>query len=291
MPTDPRCAGPRPPFPAPHFATPGRLATLAPSPDHGEKTYRGADRLVGCAAIVTEGDSGIGRAVAIALAREGADVAIACFKEEAEAEETAHWVRRAGRRAILVAGDIRDEEQRERLLDRTLGAFGRMDVLVNHTAFEWAHEPVGDLPATDIEALLRTSSESVFFLSTATASRMKPGSCIINTTAVQSGHPIAQQRAYAAYHSAVSTFTPGLARQCAAQGIRVNAVAPGPIWTPRLLATLTAEEATKFGADTLVGRPAQPAEVAPVYVFLASNEAMFVTGAVLSVADGTMAPR
>jgi NAD(P)-dependent dehydrogenase (short-subunit alcohol dehydrogenase family) len=283
---DPRSAGPRPPFPQQQQPAPGKTARLDPPPDHGEESYRGADRLSGCAALITGGDSGIGRAVAIAFAREGADVLISYLSEHEDAEETARWVRKAGRRAELVAGDVGDEKHCRELIRRAVEAFGRLDVLVNNAAFQRTHEKLEDFTADEIKTTFRTNIESMFFLSKAAAAHMKPGSSIINTSSIQSDDPSPQLLAYATTKGAIANFTAGLAQLLAREGIRVNSVAPGPVWTPLIPSTMKQEKVAQFGANTPLGRPAQPAELAPAYVFLASDQASYITGAVLPVTGG-----
>jgi NAD(P)-dependent dehydrogenase (short-subunit alcohol dehydrogenase family) len=282
---DPRTRGPRPPFPALLREASGK-AHLDPKPDHGERSYTGYRRLRGCAAIVTGGDSGVGRAVAIAFAREGADVLIAFQTEETEAAETAHWVREAGRRAVLVGGDLNSQRHQTELVEQAITHFGRLDILVNDAASAWAHQSPAGLSVLAVEETVRRSTEAVFTLSRIAASRMKPGGSIITTTAVHSAHPSSQQRAYAAFEGGVASLTASLAGELAPRGIRVNAVEPGPVWAPRVLMTLSAQQRANFGADTMLGRPGQPAELAPAYVFLASGEASFVTGSVLAVTGG-----
>jgi len=284
--SDPRSAGPRPPFRKQQQSPPGKTADLDPAPDHGEESYVGHDRLKGCAAIITGGDSGIGRAVAIAYAREGADVLIAYLSEDDDAKATAEWVRKAGRRAVLVRGDIADESHCQELVRRAVAEFGRLDILVNNAAFQRTHEKLSDFTREEIERTFRTNIESMFFLAKAAAVQMKPGSSIINTTSIQADDPSPQLLAYAATKGAIMNFTSGLAQMLAPEGIRVNAVAPGPIWTPLIPSTMPAEKAQKFGANTPLGRPGQPAELAPAYVYLASNEASYVVGAVLPVTGG-----
>jgi NAD(P)-dependent dehydrogenase (short-subunit alcohol dehydrogenase family) len=283
---DPRSAGPRPPFPHQQQPAPGKTAQLDPRPDHGEDSYRGSDRLAACAAIVTGGDSGIGRAVAIAFAREGADVLIAYLSEREDAEETGRWVTRAGRRAVLVEGDIGVESHCNELVRRAVKEFGRLDILVNNAAFQRTHEKLADFSAQEIERTFRTNIQSMFFLAKAAAAQMKPGASILNTASIQADHPSPQLLAYATTKGAITNFTAGLAQLLAPEGIRVNAVAPGPVWTPLIPSTMSAEKAAKFGADTPLGRPAQPAELAPAYVFLASDQATYITGAVLPVTGG-----
>lgn len=283
---DPRSAGPRPPFPQQQQAPPGSTRELDPRPDHGEESYRGTERLQGCAAIITGGDSGIGRAVAIAFAREGANVLISYLSEHEDAKETAKWVEKAGRRAVLVAGDIADETHCQNLIQRAMTEFGRLDILINNAAFQRTHAKLEDFSTEEIEHTFRTNIHSMFFLSKAAAKHMRPGGSIINTTSIQADHPSPQLLAYATTKGAIANFTAGLAQLLAAEGIRVNAVAPGPIWTPLIPSTMPAEKAAKFGGDTPLGRPGQPAEVAPAYVFLASNQATYITGAVLPVTGG-----
>jgi NAD(P)-dependent dehydrogenase (short-subunit alcohol dehydrogenase family) len=283
---DPRYRGPRPPFPRQQQPAPGETARLDPVPDHGEETYEGHGRLQDCAAIVTGGDSGIGRAIAIAFAREGADVLIAYLSEDSDAEETARWVRKAGRKAVLVRGDIGQEGHSNELVRRAIADFGRLDILVNNAAFQRTHEKLEEFTAEEIERTFRTNVHSMFFLAKAAAAKMKPGSSIINTTSIQADDPSPQLLAYAATKGAIANFTSGLAQLLAPDGIRVNAVAPGPIWTPLIPSTMPAEKAAKFGANTPIGRPGQPAELAPAYVFLASDEASYIVGAVLPVTGG-----
>jgi NAD(P)-dependent dehydrogenase (short-subunit alcohol dehydrogenase family) len=284
--TDPRHAGPRPPFPKQQQAAPGETAKLDPVPDHGEKTYRGSERLQGCAAIVTGGDSGIGRAVCIAYAREGADVLIGYLNEHRDAEDTAAWVRKAGRKAIIVPGNIAEEGHSRQLVDRAMSEFGRLDILVNNAAFQRTHENLWDFTAEEIDTTFRTNIQSMFHLAKAAVARMKPGASIINTASIQADKPSPSLLAYATTKGAIANFTAGLAQLLAADGIRVNAVAPGPVWTPLIPSTMSAEKAAKFGSDSPFGRPAQPAELAPAYVFLASNEASYISGAVLPVTGG-----
>jgi NAD(P)-dependent dehydrogenase (short-subunit alcohol dehydrogenase family) len=283
---DPRSAGPRPPFPLQQQAPPGETRRLDPRPDHGESSYKGTGRLEGCAAVITGGDSGIGRAVAIAFAREGADVLISYLSERADAEETARWVREAGRRAVLVEGDIAAESHCNEIIDRAMREWGRLDVLINNAAFQRTHEKLADFSAAEIERTFATNILAMFYLCKAAARHMKPGSSIINTTSIQGDHPSPQLLAYATTKGAITNFTAGLAQLLAPEGIRVNAVAPGPIWTPLIPSTMPAEKAAQFGGDTPLGRPGQPAELAPAYVFLASDQATYITGAVLPVTGG-----
>jgi NAD(P)-dependent dehydrogenase (short-subunit alcohol dehydrogenase family) len=284
--TDPRSAGPRPPFPKQQQPAPGNTAQLEPAPDHGEKSYQGHERLAGCSAIVTGGDSGIGRAVAIAFAREGADVLIAYLNEHDDAQETANWVRKAGRKAVVVAGDVGQESHCRQLVERAVSEFGRLDILVNNAAFQRTHKELWDFTAEEIETTFRTNIQSMFYLAKAAAQHMKPGGSIINTASIQADKPSPSLLAYASSKGAIVNFTGGLAQLVAQSGIRVNAVAPGPVWTPLIPSTMPAEQAANFGKESPLGRPAQPAELAPAYVFLASNDATYISGAILPVTGG-----
>jgi NAD(P)-dependent dehydrogenase (short-subunit alcohol dehydrogenase family) len=286
MARDPRSAGPRPPFPRQQQSPPGNTRSLDPRPDHGEESYEGADRFAGCAVVVTGGDSGIGRAVALAFAREGADVLISYLDEDEDARESAKWVEQAGRRAVLVAGDISEESHCEKIIATAIDEFGRIDVLVNNAAFQRTHEKLEDFSAKEVQHTFGTNIESMFYLSKAAAARMKPGSAIVNTASIQADDPSPQLLAYAASKGAITNFTAALAQLLAKHGIRVNAVAPGPVWTPLIPATMPAEKAAQFGSNTPLGRPGQPAELAPAYVFLASEQASYITGAVLPVTGG-----
>jgi NAD(P)-dependent dehydrogenase (short-subunit alcohol dehydrogenase family) len=286
MPRDPRSAGPRPPFPRQQQPAPGKTQALDPKPDHGEESYRGAGRFPGCSVLITGGDSGIGRAVAIAFAREGADVLVSYLEEHEDAHDTAEWVKRAGRRVALMAGDVGDDGHCATLVNTAMKEFGRLDVLINNAAFQRTHKQLEELSAEEVRRTFRTNIESMFFLSKAAAPHMQPGSSIVNTASIQADAPSPELLAYAATKGAIANFTAGLAQLLAKQGIRVNAVAPGPVWTPLIPSTLPAEKASQFGANTPLGRPAQPAELAPAYVFLASDDASYITGAVLPVTGG-----
>ena len=286
MAKDPRAAGPRPPFPKQQQLPPGDTATLEPQPDHGEDSYQGSNRFPGCAVVVTGGDSGIGRAVALAFAREGADVLIAYLSEERDARESARWVEKAGRRAVLVAGDVSDESHCKNIIDTAVEEFGRIDILINNAGFQRTHQDIQDLSGEEVRHTFSTNVESMFYLSKAAAAKMTPGGAIVNTASIQADSPSPELLTYAATKGAITNFTAALAELLAKQGIRVNAVAPGPIWTPLIPSTLPAEKAANFGANTPLGRPGQPAEVAPAYVFLASDAASYITGAVLPVTGG-----
>jgi NAD(P)-dependent dehydrogenase (short-subunit alcohol dehydrogenase family) len=286
--SDPREAGPKPPFPQPKIAPPGQTGEMNPKPDHGEQSYQGNGLLAGQAVIVTGGDSGIGRAVAIAFAREGADVVISYLSEERDAKETAEWVDRAGRKAVCIRGDLRQEEFCEELIKTCVSRFGRLDVLVNNAAFQSTHSDVKELPTEDFDRAFKTNVYGTFFLSRAALREMKPGASIINTTSIQGFDPSGHLLHYAATKGAIANMTKSLAEMAIEKGVRVNAVAPGPVWTPLIPSTMPAEKVVEFGKNTLFERPAQPAELAPVFVFLASTLATYISGEIYGVTGGRM---
>ena len=286
MPKDPRSIGPRPPFRPQPQAAPGKTVALDPEPDHGEKTYVGSGQFTDCTVLITGGDSGIGRAVAIAFAREGADVLVSYLEEHDDARETGRWIERAGRRALLIAGDIGDPQHCQSLVKTCMEKFGRLDVLINNAAYQRTHQQIEEFSPEEVQRTFRTNIESMFFLTSAATPRMRPGSSIINTTSIQSNDPSPELLAYAATKAAIANFTVGLAQSLGEKGIRVNAVAPGPVWTPLIPSTMPVEKVAKFGANTALGRPAQPAELAPAYVFLASDAASYISGAILPVTGG-----
>lgn len=270
---------------------PGLTGPMSPVPDHGERSYVGHGRLDGLAALITGGDSGIGRAVAIAYAREGADVAISYLPEEQEdAEETRRWIEEAGRRAVLLPGDLRDEQHARSLVPRTLEELGRLDVLVNNAAFQWGRaEPKGleGITSERLHRTLTTNLEALFWLTQEAAPHLRPGASVINCSSIQSYDPSVPLMDYAATKAAINNVTVNLAADLGPRGIRVNAVAPGPIWTPLNVATRLTDDYVAFGADTPLGRAGQPAECAGAFVFLASpEEASYVSGTVLGVTGG-----
>ncbi len=286
MAQDPRHTGPQPPMPEQRQSPPGHTGEMQPEPDHGETSYKGCGKLQGRAALVTGADSGIGRAVAIAFAREGADVLIAYLDEHEDAKETAQWVEKAGRRAVLMAGDVADQAHCRALVDRALQEFGRLDVLVNNAAMQRTHQDLSEITAEEWDRTFRTNIYSQFYLCQAAVPHMKPGSTIVNTTSINAKTPSPQLLAYATTKGAIANFTAGLAQMLAEKGIRVNCVAPGPVWTPLIPSTMPSEKVESFGENVPLGRPAQPAELAPAYVLLASPESSYMTGALIPVTGG-----
>jgi NAD(P)-dependent dehydrogenase (short-subunit alcohol dehydrogenase family) len=265
---------------------PGSTAAMNPRPDHGETSYQGSGRLAGKAAVITGGDSGIGRAVAIAYAREGADVLISYLDEDDDARETAQWVEKAGRKAVLVAGDVADPAHCRAIIDRAVRDFGRIDVLVNNAAYQRTHESIADIPDDEWDRTLAVNISAFFHLTKAALPHMAAGSSIIGTTSVNSDTPPPQLLAYDVTKAGIANMVGALAQQLAEQGIRANSVAPGPIWTPLIPSTMPAEQVKEFGSQVPLGRPGQPAELAPVYVMLASDEASYVSGARIAVTGG-----
>jgi NAD(P)-dependent dehydrogenase (short-subunit alcohol dehydrogenase family) len=287
-PSDPRDYGPKPPY---RFhetdSQPGMESQLLTRADHGEESYRGFGRLLGRAALITGGDSGIGRAVAIAYAREGADVAIGYLpEEEKDAGETARWVEQAGRRALRIPADLSKEENCIQTVDGVIQAFGKLDVLVNNAAYQRTHGDIDEWSSEEWEHTFGVNIHAVFFLCKAAMKHLKPGGVIINTASIQSLQPKSHLLAYASTKGALLNFTKGLAELAIQEGVRVNAVAPGPVWTPLIPSTMPPDKAREFGRDTAFGRAAQPAELAPAYVFLASNEASYITGELLGATGG-----
>ena len=259
---------------------------MRPLADHGETSYVGHDRLTDKVALITGADSGIGRAVAIAFAREGADVLCSYWKEDDDAAETKRLVEEAGRRCMTVAGDIGDRAHCRALVERAVEELGGLDVLVNNAAYQMAYDSFLEIPADEIEFVFRTNIIAMFHLCQAAVPRMPKGSTIVNTTSIQAAQPSPELLHYAATKGAISTFTKGLAQEVAEQGIRVNAVAPGPIWTPLVVMSFPADKNAEFGADTPLGRPGQPAELAPLYVFLATDDSAYISGEVIGATGG-----
>ncbi|MEC4574608.1 glucose 1-dehydrogenase [Streptomyces virginiae] len=288
--TDPVELHPRPPFPEQDQDHPGSTGAMDPRPDHGEDTYQGHGLLHGRRALVTGGDSGIGRAVCLAFAREGADVVFTHLAEEAaEADETVRLIRKAGRTAVAVACDIRDEEQCTALVEKTVGELGGIDLLVNNAAYQMAQpDGIEAITTEQFDRVMKTNLYGMFWLTKAALAHMPRGGSVINTASVQGYRPSPHLLDYAMTKSAIISFTHSLAQMLAERGIRANAVAPGPVWTPLIPATMP--DPTKFGEQSPLGRPAQPAEMAPAYVFLASDQASYITGEIVNATGGTPLP-
>ena len=287
MTADPLNLYPRPPFEPQSQSFPGKTGRMHPVPDHGEQSYKGSGRLAGKAALITGGDSGIGRAVAIAFAREGADVALSFLPdEEKDARDTANWIETAGRKALLLPGDLTDPAYGREIADRTAETFGRLDILVNNGAFQQPNQALDALEDDVFEKHFRTNVFGPFYATKAAARHMKPGGAVIFTSSVNSKHPMPSLLAYSATKGAISNLTIGLAGLLADKGIRVNAVLPGPIWTPFIPAGMDDEAVKSFGSNVPFGRPGQPAELASAYVMLAADESSFTSGALVTVAGG-----
>ncbi|GAA3855775.1 SDR family oxidoreductase [Streptomyces lacrimifluminis] len=290
MPENPVDKHPRPDFPEQDQQHPGWTGPMDPPPDHGEDSYEGSGLLRDRKALVTGGDSGIGRAVALAYAREGADVLFTYLpEEEQDAAETARLVEEAGRKAVAAVCDIREEEQCRRLVQRAVDEFGRIDILVNNAAYQMSQpDGIAAISTEQFDRVVRTNLYGMFWLSKMALPHMPSGGSIINTTSVQAYKPSPHLLDYAMTKGAIVTFTQGLAQMVAADGIRVNAVAPGPVWTPLIPATLP--DTAEFGKQSPLGRPAQPAEMAPAFVFLASPRASFITAEILNATGGIPLP-
>jgi NAD(P)-dependent dehydrogenase (short-subunit alcohol dehydrogenase family) len=265
---------------------PGTTAQMNPKPDHGEESYRGCGKLEGKKTIITGADSGIGRAVAIAFAREGADVLISYLNEHDDAHETAKWVESAGRKAVLVSGDLADPAHCREVVDRAVQEFGRVDVLVSNAAFQATHESIEEISDEEWNRTIATNLSAYFFLVKAAVPHMPEGGSIIGTTSVNSDDPVPQLLPYDTTKGGIANMTAALAGMLAEKGIRANSVAPGPIWTPLIPATMPPDQVESFGNQVPLGRPGQPAEVAPAYVLLASDEASYISGARIAVTGG-----
>ncbi|WP_407519723.1 SDR family oxidoreductase [Methylobacterium oryzisoli] len=283
---------PKPDFPKPPFSRqkqipmPGRDSEMDPRPDYGETHYRGTGRLAGRKAIITGGDSGIGKAVALAFAREGADVLISYYDEHDDAREAGRLVEEAGRKAVLVPGDIKDPAHCRAIVEKAVAAFGGLDILVNNAAHQATFQSPEEISDEEWDVTFRTNIHAMFYLTKAAMPHMRPGSAIINTTSINADTPSPQLLAYATTKGAIQNFTGGLAQLLAEKGIRVNCVAPGPVWTPLIPSTMPPEKVENFGRQVPIQRPAQPFELAPVYVMLAAEEASYVSGATVAVTGG-----
>jgi NAD(P)-dependent dehydrogenase (short-subunit alcohol dehydrogenase family) len=272
--------------PPQHQDPPGQQAPMQPRPDCGEESYQGHGRLTGKKAVITGADSGIGRAVAIAYAREGADVLISYLSEHDDAAETARYVEKAGQRAVLVPGDLSSPQHCRDVIARAVEEFGRIDVLVNNAAYQMTRESLEEIPDEEWDHTLATNLSAMFHLCKAALPHMVSGGSIIGSSSVNSDSPNPTLAPYAATKAAIANFSASLAQLLGERGIRVNSVAPGPVWTPLIPSTMEPEKVAEFGSNTPLGRPGQPVELAPVYVLLASDEASYVSGARVAVTGG-----
>jgi NAD(P)-dependent dehydrogenase (short-subunit alcohol dehydrogenase family) len=277
---------PNPPFPKQQQPMPGLTDAMTPVPDHGETSYKGSSRLAGKKAIITGGDSGIGRAVAIAYAREGADVLISYLEEDRDARETERHVREAGRKAVLVPGDLQRPDHCRAVIAKAVSELGGIDILVNNAAHQATFKSIEDISDEEWELTFKVNIHAMFYLTKAAVAHMKPGSCIINTASINSDAPNPTLLAYATTKGAIHNFTAGLAQMLAEKGIRANAVAPGPIWTPLIPSTMPAEAVENFGKQVPMKRPGQPVELVTSYVMLADPLSSYVTGATIAVTGG-----
>jgi NAD(P)-dependent dehydrogenase (short-subunit alcohol dehydrogenase family) len=285
---DPRKLYKQPPYSGKEQAPPGSDEEMSPKVDHGELSYKGTDRLEGRHALITRADSGIGRAVALAFAREGADVAISYLSEERDARETERLVTETGRKAVLLPGDIGEHSESKALAQKAIDALGSIDILVNNAAFQRTYENFEDITDDEFEETYRVNVFAMFRLCKAILPQMKEGGSIINTASIQSFDPSPNLIAYASTKAAIVSFTRSLASFAIKQGVRVNAVAPGPVWTPLIPSTMPKEKVKQFGSQTVFGRAAQPAEIAPIFVFLASDQASYASGEIYGVTGGQM---
>jgi NAD(P)-dependent dehydrogenase (short-subunit alcohol dehydrogenase family) len=277
----------KPPFPSQKQEVPGTESQMTPKADHGETSYKGSGKLTGRKAIITGGDSGIGRAVAIAYAREGADVLISYLNEHEDAKETAKYIEEAGRKAVLVPGDIQSEEHCKQLVEKAVQEFGQLDILVNNAAYQMSHESLQEITSEELDRTFRTNIYAMYYLCKAAESHLKPGSTVVNTTSVNAYKPSPGLLAYAPTKGAIQNFTAALGQLWAEKGIRVNCVAPGPIWTPLIPSTMPEEKVKTFGQDVPLKRAGQPAELAAVYVLLASQDSSYMTSSTVQVTGGT----
>jgi len=277
---------PKPPFPEQSQDTPGRTDLMNPRPDHGEDSYKGSGKLTGLKAVITGGDSGIGRAVALAYAREGADVLISYLSEDDDARETERLVTDAGRKAVLVPGNIADPDHCRKIIDTAVRELGGIDILVNNAAHQYTFDDVTDIPDKEWQDTFAINIHAMFYLVKAAVPHMKPNSAIINTTSINADKPSPGLLAYATTKGAIQNFTAGLAQGLAEKRIRVNCVAPGPIWTPLIPSTMPPEKHTKFGEQVPFKRPGQPVELASAYVMLADPVSSYTSGATIAITGG-----
>jgi NAD(P)-dependent dehydrogenase (short-subunit alcohol dehydrogenase family) len=284
---DPRDAGPKPPFPQQPQVHPGSVKKMDPPADHGEESYEGSGKLKGKVAIITGGDSGIGRAVAIAFAKEGADMLLSFLPEEqADADEVAAVIEQSGGRVVKVPGDIQQVSTIQSLISTAISRFGHLDIVVNNAGYQMSHEDVQELSLEELERTFRTNVFATFLLSQAALKKLSPGGVILNTTSIQAYDPSPHLVAYAATKAAILSMTKSMSALAMKKGIRINAVAPGPVWTPLIPSTMPPDKTKTFGENTDFGRPAQPIELARIYVFLASEEASYVNGEVYAATGG-----
>ena len=277
---------PKPPFDSQTQSFPGHDTKMLPKADHGEATYKGSGKLSGKKALITGGDSGIGRAVAIAFAREGADVAISYLDEEDDALETRGWVEKAGRKCLLLPGDIASASHCKTIVDKVVADLGGLDILVNNAAYQKPNESLDDIEVEEWDRHFQVNINAMFYVTKFASKHLKAGSAIVNTSSVNSKHPMPSLLAYSATKAAIANFTVGAAQLLAEREIRVNAVLPGPIWTPFIPAGMHPDQIKTFGSNTPFGRPGQPGELASAYVMLASGEASYTSGALVVVAGG-----
>ena len=286
---DPRERFPKPPFPQTEQAPPGSSNELNPPAEYGESSYGGSGRLEGRIALITGGDSGIGRSVALCFAKEGADILfVHLLEEQNDADETVRLVQNTGRKAIAVVGDLRSKAFCQDVVNQTIQEFGKLDILVNNAAYQRTYDKLEDISEDEFDTTFRTNVYGTFFLTQAALPKMKPGGCIINTCSIESYDPKNQLSPYASTKAALVSLTKSFAKFAIERGVRVNGVAPGPVWTPLIPATMPKEQVENFGKSTLFKRPAQPVEEAAIFVFLASPDASYVTGEIYGATGGKM---
>lgn len=288
--SNPQKSFPQPPFPEQKQEYPGLQSEMNPLPDDGRDSYVGSSKLEGKTALITGGDSGIGRSVAIAYAKEGADIVFAYLSEDSDAEETKKIVESSGRKCIAIAGDIQDEAHSEDIVKQTVDAFGKVDILVNNAAYQMSYNTISDFTKDSLDQHFHTNLYPLFYFCKAALPHMNPGSSIINTTSIQAYQPSPTLIPYAMTKAAILNFTKSFAQEAIEKGIRVNAVAPGPVWTPLIPSTMgKTSSVSNFGKQSLFKRPAQPIEIATLYVFLATSDASYITGQVFG-ATGELWP-
>jgi len=274
------------PQPPQQQTPPGTTANMTPRPDHGEESYQGSGRLAGKRTVITGADSGIGKAAAIAFAREGADVLLSYLNEAEDAADTANWVQQAGRKAVTVSGDLSSPQHCRDVIDTAVQEFGGIDVLVSNAAFQMSHETIEEIPDEEWDFTLATNLSAFFHLTKAALPHMESGASIIATTSINYQQPSPQLLPYAVTKAGIANMVPSLAKALADRSIRANGVAPGPIWTPLIPATMPEEAVESFGEQAPLKRPGQPAELAPIYVMLASDEVSYITGAIIPATGG-----